>query len=327
MFWIALSMAALLPRRAFRDALTWVGPLAWHALTGLASPLRDAARVAAVRHRRDLHAGGLRAVISTLVIPLGGGALFVALFASANPLIGNAFAQIRLPDVWTTAWRTLLAACVVATIWTSLRPGTAAARMALGAHRAPRAAFDPSVATLMLSLVTFNAIFAVENALDLAFLWSGAALPAGVTMADYAHRGAYSLIVTALLAALFVLVALRPDSAGARSPAIRWLVGLWIGQNLMLVASSALRTLDYIDAYGMTILRLSALAWMGLVATGLALIAWRLFAGRSAAWLINTNALTAAIVLALASVIDLGATARRLERTDRPNARQVGAAT
>ena len=70
---------------------------------------------------------------------------------------------------------------------------------------------DVPLATLTLSLFTFNAIFAIQNGLDIAFLWSGAALPEGVTLAEYAHRGAYPLIATALLAGLFVLVALLGD--------------------------------------------------------------------------------------------------------------------
>jgi hypothetical protein len=57
------------------------------------------------------------------------------------------------------------------------------------------------------------------------------------------------------------------------------------------------------------VLRLSALARMGLVATGLALIGWRLLVDRSAAWLINANALAAVTVLVTASVVDLGAVA------------------
>ena len=137
----------------------------------------------------------------------------------------------------------------------------------------------------------------------------GARLPAGVTMADYAHRGAYALIVTALLAGLFVLVTLRPGSPGAASPAVRRLVTLWIVQNVLLVASSALRTLDYVDAYSMTVLRLSALIWMALVATGLMLILWRLLGERSSAWLVNANALAAAVVLTGCTLVDLRATA------------------
>ncbi len=308
MFWTALSLAALLPRRRFDDAFAWLRRLGWHALAGMVAPIRDAARVALVRERRG-RKGGVRGMAAMLALPVIGGAVFAALFAGANPLIGDLFARIVLPDAWTVAWRTVLAVAIILPIWVSLRPGPHATALAGNARRGGVAVPDLAVPTLALSLLTFNAIFAVENVLDVVFLWSGAALPAGVTMADYAHRGAYSLIVTALLAGAFVLVALRPGSAGAASPAVRRLVTLWIAQNLLLVASSALRTLDYVDAYGMTVLRLSALAWMVLVATGLGLIGWRLLRKRSAAWLINANALAATLVLATASVVDLGATA------------------
>jgi len=309
LFWTAVSLAALLPRYRFDDALAWARRLGWHAMSAAIAPLKDAARLSLVRQRRGLPSSGFRAIGAVVAVPVMGGAVFLALFASANPLIGQAFAQIVLPDPWATTWRTLFGLCVLITIWASLRPCPRTTRASRIDARSIGTAFEPGVATLTLSLGTFNAIFAVENALDIVFLWSGAGLPAGVTMADYAHRGAYSLIVTALLAAVFVLLALRPGSTAAASPLVRRLVTVWIVQNLLLVASSALRTLDYVDAYGMTVLRLSALAWMGLVATGLALIGWRLLADRSAAWLINANALAAVTVLATASVVDLGAAA------------------
>ncbi len=309
LFWTAVSLAALLPRHGFDDALAWMRRLGWHAMSAAVAPLKDAARLSMVRQRRDPSSGGIRAIGAVVALPLVGGVVFLGLFANANPLIGQAFSRIVLPDPWAVTWRTMFGLCVLVTIWASLRPSRRTTRASRIDERSIGMAFEPGVATLILSLVTFNAIFAVENALDIAFLWSGAGLPSGVTMADYAHRGAYSLIVTALLAAVFVLLALRPGSAAAANPLVRQLVTVWIVQNLLLVASSALRTLDYVDAYGMTVLRLSALVWMGLVATGLALIGWRLLAGKSAAWLINANALAAVTVMMAASVVDLGATA------------------
>nr|WP_277998606.1 DUF4173 domain-containing protein [Sphingomonas liriopis] len=240
-------------------------------------------------------------------MPVAGAALFLALFASANPLIERAFAGIALPDATTVVWRVVLAVAVLLPVWATLRPNPRVT--AWDGRIAGVALPQTGVGTLILSLATFNVIFAGQNALDIAFLWSGAALPDGVTMAEYAHRGAYALIVTALLAGVFVLATLRPGSAGAASPVVRRLVTAWIVQNLLLVASSGLRTLDYVDAYGMTVLRLAALVWMALVATGLALILWRLLRGRSAAWLINANAFAAAVVLTACAIVDLGATA------------------
>ena len=56
-------------------------------------------------------------------------------------------------------------------------------------------------------------------------------------------------------------------------------------------------------------LRISALAWMGLVALGLVLICVRLLRDKSSSWLINANAAAAAAVLLATSLVDLGAVA------------------
>ena len=116
-----------------------------------------------------------------------------------------------------------------------------------------------SRASVTLSLIAFNALFALHNALDAAYLSGFAQLPTGITLAEYAHRGAYPLIVTALLAALFVLVTLRPGSSTAAAPLVRRLVTLWIAQNLVLVL-------------------------------------WRMLAGKSASWLINANLASAGLL-------------------------------
>jgi hypothetical protein len=110
------------------------------------------------------------------------------------------------------------------TIWASLRPSPYTTGPSRFGDRSIGTVFEPGAVTLILSLVTFNTIFAVENVLDTVFLWRGAGRPSGVTMADYAHRGAYSLIVTALLAGVFVLLALRLGSAAAARTRVRRLV-------------------------------------------------------------------------------------------------------
>jgi hypothetical protein len=96
---------------------------------------------------------------------------------------------------------------------------------------------------------------------------------------------------------------------------------LWVAQNLLLVAFSILRTIDYIEVYSLTELRIAALLWMGLVALELVLICWRLFRGRSASWLINANAIAALIVLSAATIIDFGAIAAQWNVR---HAREVG---
>src|SRR6202035_4249303 len=147
------------------------------------------------------------------------------------------------------------------------------------------------------SLILFNALFALQSGLDLTYLWGGASLPDGLNHAEYAHRGAYLLIATALLAAGFVLIAMRPGGPSEQSGLIRPLVLAWIGQNILLVISSIFRLDLYVATFSLTYLRLAALVWMILVAVGLLLILIQIVWHKTHYWLVTANAAALAIML------------------------------
>lgn len=297
---LALGVAALSPRAGARnDVAEWGLRFLRAALLAVPAPVVDARRVLAQGGRPGL----ARRVALGALLPVLGGAVFLSLFVMANPLLESLIANLRLPPF--SLPRLLFWDGIAVVAWALMRPRGARRRFAPRPRRLP--AVGAASASVVVSLVVFNALFALQNGLDLAFLWSGAPLPEGVSFADYAHRGAYLLIVTALLAGGFVLVFLRPGSAQSR--AVRWLVIAWVGQNLMLVASSALRTIDYVEAYGLTQLRIAALAWMALVAVGLVLICVRLMREKSASWLIGTNTAAMALVLTVIAAADIGAVA------------------
>ncbi|WP_332771020.1 DUF4153 domain-containing protein [Phenylobacterium sp.] len=305
LFCAALGVAVLSPRAGRRDdAWRWFQRLAFQGLAAIIAPVADGLTLRKVRRRSPPRR--LAATLGLVAVPILGGLLFFTLFAFANPVISQALARLRIPP--PDFGRGVFWLVVLVPVWAVLRPRFLRRPLALR-ERSRRPTPGVSTASTILSLAVFNALFAGQNGLDLAFLWSGAPLPEGVTLAEYAHRGAYPLIVTALLAGLFVLVALRPGSETAERPLVRWLVIAWIAQNLFLVASTMLRTLDYVEAYSLTRLRIAALAWMVLVAAGLVLICWRMLKNRDAAWLINANVLCAGLVLTLASLVDEGALA------------------
>jgi len=312
LFWAAISSAALLARSRFGDALRWAQRLLLHVFAGWIAWFFDIIRLLRVpggRRRGGKRGRSLGGLISLLALPVIGGGVFLALFASANPMIANVFAAVTLPSPLSWIPRLIFAGMVFFAIWPSLRTHPYVTGRGIGGASFEGMLPAVPVATIILSLITFNAIFALQNALDLIFLWSGAPLPGAITMADYAHRGAYALIATALLAGLFVLTTLSPRNPASRSATVRLLVTLWVGQNLLLVASSILRTLDYIGSYSLTVLRVSALAWMVLVGLGLVLILWRMLANRSTAWLLNANALAAGIVIMIGCAADPAAIA------------------
>lgn len=308
LFWTAISVVALFGMTTpGDDGWLWFQRLIVHAIQSPARPVMDAIRIARVLRRPRERRVSLRAIARVTTLPLGGSAIILTLFAVANPVISDGLAMIGFPDLSAiTIPRLLLWFALFALIWSLLR--ARAARRLIPTFNGSGDLKLPgvSVASVTLSLILFNILFAIENMLDLAYLSRALPLPDGMTITEYVHRGAYPLIVTALLAGLFVLVTLRPGSSTAAVPTIRRLVVLWIAQNVALVASSVQRTLDYIDVSMLTSLRIHALAWMALVAAGLLLICWRMLKETSAAWLININLMLAVAVLSTFCFVDAG---------------------
>jgi hypothetical protein len=144
------------------------------------------------------------------------------------------------------------------------------------------------------ALVLFNVMFAIQTLLDALYLWGGVELPDGMTYATYAHRGAYPLVVTAILAGAFVIVAtsrLRPGKI------MRGLIYLWVGQNVLLLVSSVLRLELYVSVYSLTHLRVAAFIWMGLLVVGFGLIIARMVFEKGNPWLVTWNGASAGVVL------------------------------
>ncbi|MEY2927781.1 MAG: hypothetical protein RL367_2258, partial [Pseudomonadota bacterium] len=321
LFWSALAMAVLVPRsQLFGDAWQWLRRLLAHAITSIMGLLIDWVRIQRLKGRGSRF--NLVRHLPTLILPLAGGLIFLLLFSIANPLINEILSRVDLPRFdQNTGLRMLFWGLVLVTVWGSLRPRRLRIRIAALQQGQYLPMPGVTLASVTLSLIVFNALFALQNGLDLAVMAGGVALPKGMNYADYAHQGAYPLIATALLAGGFVLLTTRQGSPMAKSQLVRSLVIGWTAQNLVLVAFSIIRTLNYVEAYSLTVMRIAALLWMGLVGVGLILITVRLLAGKSSAWLVNANVLTALALLGGCSLVDLGEWAARYNVA---NARQVG---
>jgi hypothetical protein len=288
--------------------------------------------------------GVVTALMRAWFLPLSVFGVFLFLFAAANPVIET---WIFLIDSWLVAlerWissihfselssllspeRLIFWAIAGVICWGvlrsgSLRPVEATVKPTIGGD-SPFAAYFFSLGAVTRTLVLSNLLFLAHNLLDANFLLLGAALPSDITYASYAHRGAYPLIATALLAAAFVLIATREAGGLMEYRFVRTLIYLWLAQNLVLVASSIWRTQLYVAAYSLTYLRLAALLWMGLVLLGLIFVALKIRLGKSGPWLIRVN-LAATLALLIATCpFDMGRfiadynVARWIERKDQP---------
>ncbi|XKM38730.1 DUF4153 domain-containing protein (plasmid) [Rhizobium ruizarguesonis] len=252
----------------------------------------------------------VRRSIGLWIMPLILASVFVLLFAAANPLIEIALRSIRFEvllrflDLWRIGFWMMIAVVVWAMLRPRLKRRTARSQAGRAFVIVPTRNAPFGQASLLRSLLLFNALFAVQTLLDLVYLWGGADLPDHMSHAEYAHRGAYPLIATALLAAGFVLLAMRRGGPGDHSALIRGLVHAWIGQNILLCLSSMLRLGLYVEAYSLTELRVAAGLWMGIVAIGLALILLRILLNRSNEWLIATNLVSLIAVLYVSAFVD-----------------------
>ena len=284
------------------------------------------------RWRRAARRFGRRRIrlasLAVWIMPLVLGVVFLALFGAANPVIDYWFSLIDLMALLDLIQLMRLAFWLVmlVVVWAFLRPRLPrfwrrVPRVAKPAPVSPPSETPPSQAktgpiiediifgkaAILRALIVFNILFALQTGLDAAYLWGGVALPDGLSYASYAHRGAYPLIVTALLAAGFVLAALRPGSETSADPLIRRLVYAWVAQNILLVISSILRLDLYIGIYALTYWRIAAFVWMGLVAAGLALIIARIALGKSNEWLSSANLLTLSATLYACCFINFAA--------------------
>jgi hypothetical protein len=247
------------------------------------------------------------------VVPLALSCVFLLLFSSANPLIENWFNAIDLKALLSrlSVARLLFWSVTLCVVWPFVylkwirKPPTESWTEATEPAAVDAIASELfGAAAILRSLLLFNLLFAVQTGLDVVYLWGGVALPDGLTYAAYAHRGAYPLIATALLAAGFVLAAMRPGGPAERMPVIRTLVFLWIAQNVMLVVSSMLRLDLYVQIYSLTYWRVAAFIWMLLVAAGLVLIVARIAFDRSNHWLVQMNLATLTLTACICAFIN-----------------------
>lgn len=267
----------------------------------------DAARVRSARNRRRTKARAFDYI--GWIVPLIFGGVFIALFASANPLIESWLAALDINALFNllSPYRVIFWLLVLCLVWPVLHI-RAACTQAVTTLVLPEASEEwgglMSAPAVLRSLVLFNTLFAFQTIMDIGYLWGGQALPAGMTHAAYAHRGAYPLVVTALLAAAFVLVALRGRERKGDSALIRPLLLIFVGQNIVLVLSSILRLDLYVTAYSLTYWRVAAFIWMGLVAFGLILIGVRIIRNTSITWLLGANAAALAVTLYACCFVD-----------------------
>ncbi|MEU2132139.1 DUF4173 domain-containing protein [Streptomyces sp. NPDC018352] len=249
--WLGVFLGSLGLFSAIADGLAW-GGRGVHALT------------AGSRGRLGVV---LRSVAVAVVLLI----VFGALFASADAAFADVLGDL-MPDVSLTGtpWRFLL-------FLVGLIGALAAAYAAAAPIRWDGLTVRPGKARggveWALPLIVLNLLFAVFIAVQLTVLLGGydkVMAETDLSYSEYARQGFWQLLWATVLTLLVIALALRwaPRGKSGDLTLVRTVLGALCLLTLIVVAS-ALRRMDlYVDAYGLTRLRISVAAvelWLGVV--------------------------------------------------------------
>ena len=290
-----------------------VTAIAWTRNNGRKSPVALAARIAASlpsaairdfrRWCRSRVSGGLRNGATDLLkawaFPLGGALVLTSLLAEANPVIHHALSQLGEfeADWLQIAGRVTFWTGLAMLVWPLLsEPHQTPLKIA-----APGLAISLPRGALLRALSLFNVVLVVQIGLDATIVLGDSALPEGMSYSEYARRGAFPLLAATMLGGAFALFARQQLD---ESRWLRPLLFLWLAQNVLMVVGAGYRLAMYVDAYGLTYLRLHAGIWMGMVACLLTLTAIQIWKRLPARWLTLRAAAFGFVVLYMACFVN-----------------------
>jgi len=225
-----------------------------------------------------------------IVIPIALCIGFAGVFALANPVVAHGLgvawgllaSVVGFPSparifVWALS---LVGACAL------LRP---AVRLAQGTEAATEEGEATATSLLVArnALGALNVLFLLYNALDAAYLWSGAP-PAGMKTQQYAHQGAFWLTIALVMCTGVIGVMFRGALAhDTRARAARTLAYVWMAQGLVLALGTYRRIAIHIAHSGLSDLRIVGILGTTLVVAGVVAVALKLRGRRTLTWLVR----------------------------------------
>lgn len=179
--------------------------------------------------------------------------IFGALFYYADDVFAQWVRQIEIE--WVDLWRFLRTLAITGML-AGLYYVVADSHYELGEKTSKPMAFHPVVTSVVLGLV--NLLFAVFVYIQLQYLFGSPEffLAEGLTYAEYARKGFFELVWVVLFSGLLLFSTYRAFRAHKNSLSVKVLQILMIAQIGVIAASALWRLGLYVDAYGLTVLRL-----------------------------------------------------------------------
>ncbi|WP_051970022.1 DUF4153 domain-containing protein [Kitasatospora azatica] len=250
---LALASLALHGGRTWAGVLFGAAGLCWQLFPALPGATRTL-RAQATPDRAKWLPLARAALVAVVLL-----AVFGSLFAAADPAFGDLLSGLspQLPRGWDLILR-------VPAFAAGLLFALGAARTAAAPWRWDRlpvkAAKPRRLLEWALPLALLDLLFVAFIALQLAVLFGGyrrLIKETGLTYAEYARQGFWQLLWVTLLTLLVVAVAQRwaPRATAGERAVVRLLLGVLCTLALGVVGAALLRMQRYVDAYGLTRMR------------------------------------------------------------------------
>jgi hypothetical protein len=255
-----------------------------------------------------------------IVIPLLVTLIFFALYRSANPVFYNLTEEINFDFINAQ----LVAFIFLGIIWLygvffpkavpilthmDINAPDELSQTNLAGHEqtiiGKLISIDNELLSGIILLSLLNLLLLFLNIIDFGFLSGGVNLPLGMTYSDYVHEGTASILFSVISAILIILFYFRGHlNFDPRNKALKILTYTWIGQNLFMVFSTALKNQIYIQEYSLTGLRIGVYIFLLLTAIGLIITFLKVYGLRTNMFLIRKTAWAFYTVLILSVSIN-----------------------
>ena len=125
------------------------------------------------------------------------------------------------------------------------------------------------------------------------------------TLSNEVHERVYVLILSIVMAIIVIMIYFQGLlNFDAKSNLLKKLTYIWIGLNVVLIATVIFRNLEYVDAYGLTFKRIGVFIFLSMSLLGLLFTAYKIGNKKTNIFLINRMAWSFFSLLVISSVIN-----------------------
>ena len=245
--------------------------------------------------------------------------IFISLYCSINPVFSNFTSELLTQVSWDWVFFTIFGALILYTFFFPpriIRPILKLEERIKQNIHIESIHNSNSIGGVNIDFksekLTATVMFAILNVLlfslistDINYLFIETTLPYSLTLSEYVHNGVGAVIVSIIFAILLILFYFRGNmNFDNSSKVVKVLTYIWIVLNVFLVFLTMYKNQLYIDSFAMTYKRIGVIFYLFFAFTGLVLTAYKLFAFKSAWFLVKSNSLFIYIILTLSCLLN-----------------------